>query len=242
MTRGILLLLALASSFAGAQSGRSAIRFEIPVLPQAERHLGMLAVPGFAALALENNGFYTSVSSRMIIKSREEFQVRTATLRYTGKKGAVYSYDVGATLFLGIGETTLTFPVEIDATDVRSGKVTIQVYSPLAGILPQELIDRIEFKIRANASLQSQRKLLDYFDRLTREHGAAGSERVLEAIAFDAYNRGSYATASGGERRDANVLSDVAILITIASIWLIGFPIFLLLYRRRQRQAATRKV
>jgi hypothetical protein len=133
-----------------------------------------------------------------------------------------------------VGESTLTFPAEIDTTDVRAGKVIVRVYPPLAGFLPQELIDRIQFKIRAVADLPSQRKLVDYLDRLTREQGAGGMERVLEAIAFEAYNRGG----EGGERQGGSVLSDAAVLLAVASIWLIGFPIFLLLFRRRQRKSS----
>jgi hypothetical protein len=236
MARTLLLLLALASGFASAQSSRPTIRFEVAVLPEVERYLGMLAVPGFAALALENNGLYTSLSSRMVIKSREQFEVRGATVRYVGQKGRVYSYEAGTTLFLGIGESTFTFPAEIDTSEVRKGKLVIRVHTPLAGVLPQEIVDRIQFKIRSIADLHSQRKLLDYLDRLTLEQAGGGTERVLEAIAFEAYNRSARATGAGGERRDASVVSDIAILLIVASIWLIGFPIFLLLYRRRQRQ------
>jgi hypothetical protein len=235
--RRILLLLLLVAASAGAQQERAALRFEIPVLPQVERHLDLLTTPGFAALALENNGLYASVSSRLVIRSREHFQVQSASVRYAGRKGPVYLYTAGATLLLGLGESTFTFDAELDTTDVAKGKVIIRLYSPLARALPRDLVDRIQFKIRSLANLQSQRKLLDYLDRLALENPGK-PERVLEAIALEAYNNraGSLRRGQGNETWEGSAFSDSIVLLLLATLWLVGYPIFLLFFRRRERR------
>ena len=236
MKQFFVLFLVLISARAEAQPERAALRFEIPVLPQAERHLDLLTMPGFAALALENNGFYASVSSRLIIRSREHFRVQSASVRYAGRKGPVYLYTAGASLSLGLGEATFTFDAEIDTTDVAKGKVIVRLYSPLARALPRDLVDRIQFKIRSLANLQSQRKLIDYLDRLALENPGK-PERVLEAIAFEAYNRaGSVRRGQGSETFEGSALSDVVVMLLLVALWLVGYPIFLLFLRRRDRR------
>src|SRR5882672_4707097 len=140
---------------------------------------------------------YASLSSRLVVKSREEFQVRNASVRFVGQKGPIYLYDAGAVLSLGMSEKTFTFPAEIDTTDVAKGKLVIRVYPPLAAMLPKDLLAKIEFKSRALADLQSQRKILDYLDRLAAR--SENRERMRDAIAFEAYNRSGQAGAQGAQ-------------------------------------------
>ena len=237
MTRILILLaMALTTDSAFAQSERTAIKFEIPVLPEAGRYVDMLATPGYGVLALENNGMYASLSSRLMVKSREEFQVRNASVRFVGQKGAIYLYEAGAVLSLGMKEKAFTFPAEIDTTDVSKGRLVIRVYPPLAAIFPKELIDKIEFKGRALADFQSQRKLLDYLDRLVERTG--NRERMRDAIAFEAYNNRSGQVGAQGAQPVGDTLSDAVVLLLLVGIWLIGYPIFLLFYRRRSRKLA----
>ena len=230
---GACLLLPGALS---AQS-REGVNFEIPVLPDAIRYADLLAAPGVAALALQNNGLRTSVSSRLIVPSRESFQIRLGELRFTGKKASVYRYEARLTLESVVGQSTLSFPVEADAARVPQGVLTVRVHPPLARFVPAEVIERIEFKIRSIADLESQRQLLSYLDRLALENKIEGraQEKLLEVIVLDGYNRSSGAVQASGGLGDS--LSDQLILLSVLGLWLIGFPLFLLFARRKRKSA-----
>ena len=233
------MLLGLWCAPAIAQS-QDAVRFEVPVLVESARYLDLLAAPGIAVLALENNELYPSLSSRLVIKDREAFTISSGVVRYVGRHADVYSYEAGFNLSLGVGESTLTFPVEVDTSAVSKGMLTIRMYPPLAKFLPEDLLQRVEFKIRSLADLQSQRKLLTYLDRVSSEQKARGRgfDGILEAIALEAYNRSGGTGQSLMERGRAESLSDQVVLLAVLAVWLIGFPIFLFLVRRKQKKPA----
>ena len=247
----IVIIAAVLGSFlcseAIGQSGRKAISFEVQVIPETERYAELLTVPGYAALALENNDFRPSLSSPLVITNREALQIRTGIIRYVGRKASVYSYEAGFNVQLGVGESGITFPVEIDATHAGRGLVVVRVFPPLATMMPDDVIERIQFKIRALASIQVQLKVLNYLDRLSKEEQTAsrGFPGLLEAIVLEAYNRASTTKKWGLDTalpmifaRWPESLTNQVILIIILAIWLIGFPIFLLFARRRKKQNA----
>jgi hypothetical protein len=212
------------------------------VLPETARHLELLALPAYLALVLENNGLNPSLSSRVMVKDRTSFSIRAGTVRFVARKGPVFHYEGTVTIPLGIAEPGFTVPVEVDTTALAQGKVVVRAYSGLSAVLPQALIERVEFKARALAGVESQRKVLAYLDRLAQDHRVKerGLEPMLEAIAFEAYNRGGPATGAGIDRGRAEALSDQALLLITVAIWLLGFPIFLWVVRshRRRRQSA----
>jgi len=214
------------------------IRFEAPVLPGAARHLELLSAPAYLVLALENNGLSPSLSSRMTILNRESVQIKAGIVRYTGRKGPVFNYEAGINLAFGVSESSFTARVEIDTSMLEQGKITVRVFPPLAKLVPQSFIERVEFKIRALANLQAQQNVLAYLDRIAKEqqHSKRGYNGMLEAIAFEAYNRsgGPAAAMSARDEGGAEPLSDQAMLITTLAIWLIGFPVFLYIVRKRR--------
>jgi hypothetical protein len=238
MKRLVVAAVLMLATPAFSQKSENAVRFNVPVVPEAARHLEMLTVPGYLALALENNGFHPSVSSRLIVKDRESFQIRAGFVRYKGRKGTVYSYDTGVNLSLGVTDQEITVPVEVDTSSVSTGMLSVRAYPPLASFLPNSFLQRVELKINMLANLASQRAMLAYFDRLAEQQQAKGRgfEGMLEAIALEAYNNSGGPGA--GLRRDrgaAEPLSDQIILLATVAIWLIGFPIFLLFVRRRRK-------
>jgi hypothetical protein len=224
-----------------AQAPRTALQFQVPVVPDVVRHVDMLTVPAYLALALENNGFQPSMSSRLVVKDRQTFQIKDGFVRYKGKKGAIYSYDAGVFVSLGITDKEITVPVEVDTSTIRTGKLLVSAYPPLADILPNELIDKIEMKVASLASLPVQRKILTYLDDLTEREDAKvrGFDGVLEAIAFEAYNKSDKRTLGRSNSGEAEPLSDQVLLLLTVAIWLIGFPVFLLVVRRQRKSAAA---
>jgi len=235
----LIALLSLCCADAVAQQTSGVIRFEVPVLPEAARHLELLTVPSYLALALENNGMNPSLSSRLVIRNRESFQVKAGILRYTGRKGSVFNYEAGIHLSFGVGESSFTARVEVDTSALDKGTVAVRVFPPLARLIPQDFIERVEFKMRVLANLQAQRDMLTYFDRIAKEQRdrKRGFDGMLEAIAIEAYNRsgGPALAATGRDRGEAESLSDQAMLLATLAIWLIGFPVFLYIVRTRRK-------
>lgn len=237
--RALLLLVATAwaSGAAAQQSGSPAITLEVPVLPEAAKHLELLALPAYLALVLENNGLNPSLSSRVTVKDRTTFSIRTGTVRFVERKGPVFRYEGTVAIPLGIAEAGFTVPVEVDTSALAQGKLVVRAYSGLSAVLPQTLIERVEFKVRALAGVDSQRKVLAYLDRLAQDQRVKdrGLEPMLEAIVFEAYNRGSPATGAVTDRGEAESLSDQVLLLITVAIWLLGFPIFLWFVRSRRK-------
>lgn len=234
----LLPALAWAAAAAGQTPRAPAVTIEVPVLPQAATYLELLTVPTYLALVLENNGLSPSLSSRVAIKDRRSFSIRAGTVRFVERNGPVFRYEGSLTVPLGIAEPGFTVPVEVDTTGIDQGKVILRAYSGLSAMLPQALVERVEFKLRALANVAAQRKVLAYLDGLPREHAPSSSiEPMLEAIVFDAYNRsgGPAAGAEAVDRGQAETLSDQSLLILTVVIWLICFPVLFLLVRRHRK-------
>lgn len=222
---------------------RDALKFDVPMLPDAARYIDLLAAPAIAALMLENNDLYPSLSSRLVVKDRESLSIRAGFVRYTGRKAGVFSYEAGFNVSLGLGESNLTFPVEIDVSSIANGKLELRLYPPLAKLVPEEILQKMEFKIRSLADLRSQRRLIDYLDQLSKEQqakGGRGLDGILEAIVLEAYNRADKALPVFVAPATAmsNSLIDGAILLGVLAIWLIGFPVFVIFARRARKPSA----
>jgi hypothetical protein len=241
--RALVLIAATAWAAAASaqQSATPAITLELPVLPEAARHLDLLALPAYLALVLENNGLNPSLSSRVVVKDRTAFSIRAGTVRFVERKGSVFRYEGTVTIPLGLAEPGFTVPVDVDTSAIAQGKLVIRAYSGLSAVLPQALIERVEFKARALTGVESQRKVLAYLDRLAQEHRAKerGLEPILEAIIFEAYNRGGPAAAGAIDRGQPEALSDQALLLITVAIWLLGFPVFLWFVRSRRKLRPT---
>jgi hypothetical protein len=226
------------SAGSAAQETGAPLQFTVPVLPAAAKYLEMLEMPPYLALALENNDLSPSLSSRLEIVNRRSFRIRAGVLTFVKRKDALFTYEAGVNLSLGVGDAKFTIPVEVDVSGLARGNVVVRLFPPLAKMLPKDLVDRIEFKIRTLANLQAQRKLLAYLDGLSKEQASLGRGRdgLIEAILLDAYARKPQAIAAGGDRGRAEAHSDQAILIITLAIWIIGFPVFLFFVRTRRKE------
>lgn len=215
------------------------IQFKVPVIADVKRYEGILATPAYAALALENNGLGVSLSSKMSIQGRDAFKIKTGTISFLGRKGSLFQYKASARLFNGVNPSEIAVPFEIDLSNMDEGFLLVRAYPPLPKLIPKELIDRIEFKIRSLADVYTQRQLVTYLDELAKDANVKrnGFEGLLEQIAFDAYNK-TTGVAVGTRVDDvgrAEVISDQWMLILAACLWIIGIPLFLWIVRQRRK-------
>ncbi len=232
-------LLIQAGTATAAERDGNALVFRLPVVPQAARHIDMLSAPSYLALALEINGLGPSLSSRMTLRDAGTFEIRTASVRYIDRTGPVFRYEGRLALAVSGAGPSLTVPVEVDTTGVQGGHIVVRVAVPLSGMIPAELLDRIEQKLRLMADLDAQRRTLDYLDEVTARTADRSPEAVRQRIVFDAYNRGPAATTPGKDVGGAEPLRDQIALIVTLAIWAVCVPALFWWARRRQRIRAA---
>lgn len=217
------------------------MKFEISVLPALQRYLPLLARPGYAAVVLESNGMSPSALGKLIVKDRgRALEARNALIRFTEQKGAVYHYEAGIWAF-DSSESRLTLPVRVDLSAMTSGRAAVAIGLPFAALLPDDLKDRIQYKMQAIANTASQKKIVDYLDGLAKEAGD-DAPALFEAILQDAYNRSSSPGSAGRDVGDALPVSDQFLLLLTVAIWLIAVPASLLARRAGRRRAARGSV
>jgi len=195
----------------------------------------LLASPAYATLALSNVGMPISLSRPVKILSRESIQIGSDSLNFLNKKNGIFNYTASIGLVMG---KTVNVPVEIDSRDLDKGILHIRVFPPLAGLIPNEIIVKVESKLQNLANENIQKKLSEYL--LKRSGRSLGSpsevSQLLENIAFDAINQLNISGVSRSSRSYGDVglaepLESQWPLIFAVMIWIIGLPIFLLVVR-----------
>jgi hypothetical protein len=242
MIRRLVLAVPVAALFFSvslnaAERRDNAIVIAVPVIPEVRRYLDLLAYPSYMAIALENNGLSPSQSSRLLIHDRANFETRNASIRFTGRKDAVFFYEAAVKFPIGGASTGIGVRVEVDASSVANGTMVLKMYPPLSGALPQSLLDRIEFKVQSLASAQSQRQMLAYLDEVRKRAPGTSPDSMLEPILLDAYARSGTLAAQGRDFGDAEPLSEQLALIATIAIWLVAITALVVrrFWRRRAR-------
>jgi len=232
-----VLILTLAAPFAG--HGADEIRFDVSVLPEFQTYAALLSHPGYAAIVLENNGLSPRPGIKMIVKERgRAVEARNAILRFEGRKGELYSYEMGVVVGVGNLDTRLTFPVVLDVASLGSGKISVTMKPPLAALLPANFNVRLHDRVEMIAGISAQTKILAYLDQMAKGSPDAPQwTAMVETILLDAYNRsGGPAT---GKRDDEQALptADQWMLIITFVIWLLLVSVLFVMYARRQRRS-----
>lgn len=237
---GLLGLIAVLST-TGPAAAQQPVTVRIPVLPEFARHVEMARHPAYLALALENVGAVPSYSNRMVIRDRTALAIGPASVRFVGMKGDILQYEAQLDLGRLGGGASITVPVEADVGSIKDGHVVVRGYPPLSGLVPDEMMAKVEFKIRALANATVQKSLIDYLDERGRR-SATGLDGVLEAILIEAYNRGPPVGADRPDTGDAVPLIEQAALLATIVIWFVMVPLVLWLRRwrssRRHRTVA----
>lgn len=239
--RGCTLVLAalMCASAHATEPPRDPLRFDIQVIPGAERYLDFLAYPAYLAVALENNGVKPSNSGRVTIVDGKTLRFKSALLQFTEKKGTTYKYQ--SSLEWDIGPTQVKFkvPAEIDTASLSSGKISVRIYPPFAKLFPQALVERVNLKVQALTDVNVQKKMLSYFDGLAKNQPAGwGVDGMLSQILVQAYNTGDTQNVNciSREPGDAEPLSDQVLFLATLIIWLVIVPLGIYLWRFFKRR------
>lgn len=221
---------------------RAAINLDINVSTKLQPYSDIVfEYPAYVSMALQNIGVPISLSKPLKILSSKSIQIGSEKLTYLKKNGKTYFYTTSVALPLG---KEIAVPVEIDATNFRNGIIHIRIYPPLSGLVPQDVIVKIESKLQTLANPSVQNQLISYFTE--NLHGGSINSpldisRLFESIAFDAYNQMGLSSRLDNSKKmreigGSEALSDQFFLIAAVLIWLVGLPIFLYVIRKRRAQ------
>lgn len=236
----VIFLMLVIGRLSPAFAAIEPLKFEIPVSSALSTYVDTLLVsPAYAALALQNAGLPIALITPIKLLNRQSFQVGPGKVNYQKKKDKVYFYTASFVLPLG---KEISFPVEIDVSDMDNGRLQIRAYTGLSGLIPQDILIRVESKLQMLANANSQKQLIAYlFERSGGKLGDIDAQsRLFDAIVFDAFNNSGQLASSVGSpnQREAGLaepLSDQMALILAVIIWMVGFPIYLFIIRRQRK-------
>jgi len=228
------VLLIICFSVPPANAAIEPITLELPVNSALIPYSDVLFLtPAYAALAFQNSGTPISLSRPMKIISATALQIGSEKIVFDDKKGRVYRYTASIGLPLG---KEITVPVEIDTSNLAGGKLKIRIYSIVGGLVPRELVIKLESKMQYLANPGMQKNLINYLSARTKGSGAESKSHLLEQIAWDAINQSNLSTSGLGcdDIGGAESLSSQWALIIAIIIWCIGLPTFLFIIRRQR--------
>lgn len=222
-----LSVLCWAQPVYAAASKEGALQFEIPIVQGVQKYLELLEYPAYLVVALENNGIKASNMGRPTLIDEHTVQLKSAMLRFAEKKGAVYSYKGSLEWDILLKHLKFEVPVEIDTSSASKGNIQVSVFLPLANLFPEALVEHIRMKIQILSGPEVQKRMLGYFDDLSKKTDpASGLQGLFTKIMLQSYS----APAEAGEVRaprepgDAESLSDQAYLLATLAIWLVIGP------------------
>jgi hypothetical protein len=237
----VVFLMLVIGRLTPAFAANEPLKFEIPVSSGLSTYVDTLLVsPAYAALALQNAGLPIALTTPIKLLNRQSFQVGPGKVSFQKKKDKIYFYTASVVLPLG---KEISFPVEIDVSDMHNGRLQIRAYSGISALIPKDILFRVESRLQVLANANSQKQLIAYL----AEHSggklgdAEAQSKFFDAIMFDAFNNSGRLTSAGGSTRpreagSAEPLTDQMALILAVIIWLVGFPIYLFITRRQRRQ------
>lgn len=240
-----LFLFTLFFICSAVNAAKEPINLELSVSPALVTYSDALfESPAYAALAFQNSGLPISLSRPIKIISHKILQVGNDRLIFDRKNGNLYQYTASIGLPLG---GSISVPVDINVSNLAKGKLTINISTSVAKLVPQELIVRVESKLESLANINAQKKLIDYLALRTKGNlnNPEIKSQLLNQIAFDAINQINI-LGSGqrvlGDVGQAEPLSGLWPLIIAIAIWSMGLPICLYIIRRhRLKYAVPRK-
>lgn len=222
----LFLLCWIQPAYAASPKGE-ALQFKIPIVQGAGKYLGLLEYPAYLVAALENNGIKTSSMGRPTLIDERTVQLKSAMLRFTEKKGAVYSYKGSLEWDTPLKHLKFEVPMEIDTSSASKGNIKVSVFLPLANLFPDVLVERIRMKIQSLSSPAVQKQMLGYFDDLSKKtESTSGLQGLFSKIMLQSYSTPVDAgrVCTSHEPGDAESLTDQAYLLVTLAIWLIIGP------------------
>jgi hypothetical protein len=233
----IFLLVILFSANLYAEDLNKQIKFEINVSPAFSTYKDIFKKPSIAVIALQNSGATVSQTMPVEFLSFDKFKMGPADLQYIEANRNHYYYKATMKMPFGI-EKKLAIPIDVDISNLTQGKVIIIINSSLKPFISNDLLIRLDTKIKSLASDTSQKELLKYLLSEKISENGKNIESLDERIVID-FIRQTRTPAE--DRGSSEELPDQIILIVSVLIWLAGFPLFLYVVRQKRLRLRGKK-
>lgn len=238
MCRVLICFVLFIGLGARADASSEPLKFNVSIDPEFSAYLdSLLTAPAYAVIALENSGFQLSISTPPILESRTHFQVGPAKVKFLERIDKIFHYSIDLALPLGLEIGIL---VDFDTSEITNGRLIINASQALLSLIPEELILRVQTKLEFLTSPLAQKKLISYIDNLNTNNSTEplATSKLFDQFAFDLYNhfgRSSVTTVDSvaSETTIIRYYSEKLSYFLAILIWIVGFPLYLLVLRRK---------
>jgi hypothetical protein len=233
------LFVILYSANLYAEDLNNQIKFELNVMPAFSMYKDIFKKPSIAVIALQNSGATLSQTMPIEYLSFDKFKMGPADLQYIEVNRNHYYYKASLKMPFGI-EKKLAIPIDLDISNLSQGKVIIIINSQIKPMIPNDLLIRLDTKIKSLASDASQKALLTYLLSEKISQNGKKLESLDERIVIDFIRQTQTATPTK-DQGSSEALSDQILLIVSVLIWLAGFPLFLYVVRQKRLRLRGKK-
>ena len=127
----------------------------------------------------------------------------------------------------------ITLNVLVDFKEVNKGKLTLSINSSLAGLIPKDLLEKINTKMAFLATMEKQSKIFYYLNGLyVKTLNSNNLLTIQELILIDAYNQSTTSNTGVREPGDAELISDHFLFFITLIIWFVCLPALVIVIRK----------
>lgn len=178
-----------------ADNAESSPRFDIHVNPALARYLDLLEYPPYLELALENNGVEITAAGKLLILNEHAAQIKNVTLGDVNiEPTLVFSHREGAVFFYKASMMDVSVPVNIDASSLGNGTISIIFPKSSNNIVLSRFSKAIGEKIQMLANDSLQQRMLKYFDEIALKKPESRNEKewIVSQIMLEGYNKRAF--------------------------------------------------
>lgn len=229
----LILLFIVFASAPYAEEKQDDINFLININPELYKYENLFTSPSYILVALENLELSPLNGGRINIITPQKFRYRVAEISFIEKNNLKYRYKCIIEWNLGVTNVNITLNVIVDFKEVNKGKLTLSINSSLAGLIPKDLLEKINSKIAFLATIEKQSKVVHYLDNLYFKTLNSNNHLTIhELILIDAYNQSTTSNIGVREPGDAEPISDHFLFFITLIIWFFCLPALVIVIRR----------
>ena len=234
LIKGFLILLFIVfANTPYAEEKQEDINFVININPDIYKYENLFASPSYILVALENLELSPLNGGRINIITPQKFRYRVAEIGFIEKNNLKYKYKCIIEWNLGVTNVNITLNLLVDFKEINNGKLKLSINSSLAGIMPNELLEKINSKIAFLATMEKQSKVINYLNGLyVKTLNSNKHLTIEELILIDAYNQSTTSNIGAREPGDAELISDHFLFFITLIIWFICLPALVIVIRK----------
>ena len=204
---------------------------QVPVLTGIVNYLKLFESPPYVAVTLGDNGIAIGNLDNLNVVNNKLFIWSGISVEFIKKDTQQYFYD--ANLITAFGKVLPKIRILLNVSDIMKGFVRVSVYSKIASIMPQEFKSKFEPRLLSIFSIENQKKVLGYLQRLSENNNQKNiGHNIGELILINSRALGKNSLIYSDIHSDK--FGSITILLYIITIALIGIPFYVLRKARKR--------